>query len=281
MNYIDLIKKIYDTKHTNFQGNLKNLTKFNNYIKSVLLMKYCNMRTKNYKNKPFYKAIDLCCGVGGDILKWNYVDIKHVIFIDNSVESLKQLDERLDKCDIKYDYTILEYNCFDKFLHKYIYKNTTYYKFNVISCQFGFHYSFNNIDTLQYVLSNISKLLELGGYFICTIPDSGKIKSMLKKTQKFENNICKIKHIDNTKYEFNLKKCIMNSIEYYMNIDDLLKITDENKLECIENISFPNFYKYNFNQYKTIPTPDMQHVNLDEFNVISLYKVLVFKKKIF
>jgi hypothetical protein len=54
--------------------------------------------------------------------------------------------------------------------------------FNVSSCQFAMHYFFENPDTLQGFLRNLSECTKLGGYFIGTAYDGQTIFNVLSKT---------------------------------------------------------------------------------------------------
>jgi mRNA (guanine-N7-)-methyltransferase len=47
--------------------------------------------------------------------------------------------------------------------------------FNVISCQFAFHYSFETKERAQLALKNISQLLVSGGMFFGTIPNAYRL----------------------------------------------------------------------------------------------------------
>jgi hypothetical protein len=59
--------------------------------------------------------------------------------------------------------------------------------FNVSSCQFALHYFFENADTLQGFMRNVSECTKLGGYFIGTAYDGKQIFKLLSKKQKSES----------------------------------------------------------------------------------------------
>ena len=62
-------------------------------------------------------------------------------------------------------------------------------KFDIISCQFSFHYYFENIEMLNSYLTNISENCKKGGYFIGTCYDGTKIFNMLRDSgdQEFKD----------------------------------------------------------------------------------------------
>jgi len=55
--------------------------------------------------------------------------------------------------------------------------------FNISSCQFALHYFFENPDTLQEFMKNISECTKLNGYFIGTCYDGKEIFNLLKKVE--------------------------------------------------------------------------------------------------
>jgi hypothetical protein len=59
--------------------------------------------------------------------------------------------------------------------------------FNVSSCQFALHYFFENAETLQGFMRNVSECTKLGGYFIGTAYDGKQIFKLLSKKQKGES----------------------------------------------------------------------------------------------
>ena len=47
--------------------------------------------------------------------------------------------------------------------------------FDLVSCQFAFHYSFESLPQAEQMLANVSSNLLPGGYFIGTTTDSNDI----------------------------------------------------------------------------------------------------------
>ena len=46
---------------------------------------------------------------------------------------------------------------------------------DIVSCQFGFHYSFESLKQVEQMLQNVSENLKYGGYFVGTIPNADRI----------------------------------------------------------------------------------------------------------
>jgi mRNA (guanine-N7-)-methyltransferase len=57
-------------------------------------------------------------------------------------------------------------------------------KFDIVSVQFSFHYSFETVEQAQKMLLNISQNLAPGGFFIGTTPNSNRIVYGEKCTQQ-------------------------------------------------------------------------------------------------
>lgn len=47
--------------------------------------------------------------------------------------------------------------------------------FDIVSCQFAFHYSFESVSQAECTIRNAADNLRPGGYFIGTIPDANDI----------------------------------------------------------------------------------------------------------
>lgn len=56
-----------------------------------------------------------------------------------------------------------------------LFKNERSQKFDICSCQFALHYSFESMVKAKVMLTNITESLKPGGYFIATIPDADYI----------------------------------------------------------------------------------------------------------
>lgn len=53
--------------------------------------------------------------------------------------------------------------------------------FNIVSCQFAFHYFWKSRETLHTALRNVSELCAVGGYFIGTTYDGSKVHKLLER----------------------------------------------------------------------------------------------------
>jgi len=130
--------------------------------------------------------------------------------------------------------------------------------FDIVSCQFSIHYYFENSNTLNTYLNNVSNSLKPGGKFIGTCLNGNTIFELLKISDVLRNegtNTCwKIsKKYTNTKFGPNenslgleidvFNESIGVSIkEYLVNIDYLKLMCDKYKLKLKETNSFEQLY---------------------------------------
>ena len=93
--------------------------------------------------------------------------------------------------------------------------------FDIVSCQFSFHYFFENTDKLDGVLSNVSNSLKKGGVFIGTTLDGKKVFDLLKKEKTvMKHNNSQLLWKISRKYEEDTfsddESCLGYKIDVYM-----------------------------------------------------------------
>ncbi|KAH3705866.1 P-TEFb-cap methyltransferase Pcm1 [Pelomyxa schiedti] len=54
--------------------------------------------------------------------------------------------------------------------------------FDVVSCQFALHYSFESEEKVRGLLCNVTTRLKPGGFFVGTIPDANVLVKKLRNT---------------------------------------------------------------------------------------------------
>lgn len=243
LNYVSL-DNIYDLKNLKLEniGALYDLTKdnvqrkswrkFHNYVKGEILKKASELTETNYH-------LELACGKGGDLFKWQKLGYKNILAIDTSSNELYEKNgfkERLICAGfIKKDYyykkndmkiTIVfgdvskslktcglnnEEN--DK-LNEYFKNLPKDFKgFDTIGIMFAIHYMFGDSDDknkpwnskqkkLEGFMKNIKENLKYGGIVFGTYLNGKNIKN---KTNTFIHNgkqIYKIEHLLNEKDNF-------------------------------------------------------------------------------
>ena len=195
------------------------LRNFHNlYVKSLLIKSV---------TKPGGTLIDLAVGKGGDWPKWIDAKLKFVFGVDISRDNIQnRLDGAYARyLSNKKRYRVMPAALFvngnssvnirnttgiivdkDKQITKAVFgqgpKDATLlgqgvYKqygvaaegFDVCSIQFAVHYMFENQETLQNFLRNVTEVTKEGGYFIGTSYDGEKLFNMLKNVEENESKV--------------------------------------------------------------------------------------------
>ncbi|KAJ4773470.1 mRNA cap guanine-N7 methyltransferase [Rhynchospora pubera] len=158
------------------------LKKLNNWIKSVLIQLYARAGDA---------VLDLACGKGGDLIKWDKARIGYYVGIDIAEGSIKDCrtryngDADLQQRRKKFSFParLICADCYDARLDQYLYDDAP---FDICSCQFALHYSWSNEARARQALANISALLRPGGTFIGTMPDANVIIKRLREAEGLE-----------------------------------------------------------------------------------------------
>lgn len=246
-----------------FNSPIFYLRNFNNWVKSVLIQEYIDkIREKDY-GRPL-KVLDICCGKGGDLSKWQKARVEHVIFADIAQVSMQQCQARYEelqkRCRRLYSAEFITADCTKETLRdKY---NDPSINFDIVSCQFSFHYCFESLAQARRMLSNISECIKPDGYFFGTIPNAYEIVSRARKSldNSFGNRVYNIKLLFDpkdgyplfgAKYDFHLEG-VVNCPEFLVNFDMLEKLAAEYGLELIYKAGFADFFKEHSENYKPL-----------------------------
>ena len=126
--------------------------------------------------------MDLGCGKGGDLKKYNFESISNYFGVDISIRGLKDAVLRKVKSNIKFPTTFvcmsgdLQPEKFNDRIPKLMY-------FDLVSAQFCIHYFFSKEQCVRNFLENVSTKLTKNGIFVATFPDSSVIIKKLEGNQ--------------------------------------------------------------------------------------------------
>jgi len=173
---------------------------FNNWIKSMLIGDFLEKIKDNKVDGAEVKVLDMCCGKGGDLLKWKKGEIDYLVGADIAATSIEQCQSRYDDTwgrggfnqQKRFGAQFITADCTkERLKDKYVKQNL---QFDLTSCQFSFHYSFESIAQVDQMLQNAAECLRPGGYFIGTTPDSNEIVKRLRASDssKFGNEVYSI-----------------------------------------------------------------------------------------
>ncbi|GAA5833883.1 hypothetical protein JCM11251_005998 [Rhodosporidiobolus azoricus] len=151
------------------------LKSFNNWIKSVLIAKHG--RRESEREKPHIRVLDLGCGKGGDLKKWQKAGTEEYIGIDIAVVSVEQARKRFDEMYFgrqkRFPASFFALDCFESPITEVL--DPSYFDpkpFDIVSMQFCMHYAFETEAKVRQMLENVSRFLKPGGRFVGTIPDA-------------------------------------------------------------------------------------------------------------
>lgn len=231
--------------------NTQALSTFHNWIKFQLIS-----FGVNYTNGE--SLLDIAVGRAGDLIKWTRTGIKYVTGIDSDESAI------FGKIStVGFDGAIARYQGFkgkkpkvsfhkmsatDKDILIKLNKKDSGKIYDIVSCQFAFHYFVKEIDV---VLGLISQKLKSGGLFIGTASDGDLIRQNLINGD-INLPIVKIQKKNNNEYIYNLNSEQPGRVtffqykgattEYFLYKEFLVYKAKEYGLELVEILNFSSWY---------------------------------------
>ncbi|KAJ4442161.1 hypothetical protein ANN_12027, partial [Periplaneta americana] len=247
------------------------LRNFNNWVKSMMInlmhMK-CDVSdeylSKIWQGKQHgapVRVLDMCCGKGGDLLKWRRGNITHLVCADIAEVSVEQCQTRYNELQNRsrndrgfapvFTAEFLSADC-TKVRLREKYKDPSM-ELDLVSCQFSFHYCFESLPQAECMLRNAAECLRPGGYFIGTIPDAYEIVNRLQKAggPSFGNEIYKVEFQCDTKpplplfgakYNFHLEG-VVDCPEFLVHFPTLVKLAEKFGLQLVLKERFHDYYE--------------------------------------
>ncbi|CAG9538633.1 unnamed protein product [Cercopithifilaria johnstoni] len=242
------------------------LRNFNNWIKSMLIAEF--LERLQMEGCPKAIVLDLCCGKGGDFLKWRNGNVNHVVAADIASVSLEQCEKRYK------DMKARENPRRPLFSAEFIVADATrdrlidhycdrFIKFDMCSCQFSFHYCFESEKQARRMIQNAVERLKPGGYFIGTLPDAERIMYCIKNSKDgtYTNGISRLMYGDvealrdsairppifGALIHFTLDTQV-NCPEYLVHFPVLERLLADCGLKLIYKKRFPDAFEYYMNE---------------------------------
>jgi len=237
------------------------LLRFNNWIKACLIKEY---------TPPLANVLDLCCGRGGDLSKWEHAEACHVYCVDASAESIAETIRRYKESDAAFsmDSLVADVSSCDTLGNNY---------YDIVSCQFALHYLFETRERASATLLRVAKSLKEGGYFLATIPSVARLFD-LTQTNNFYASM-KPSTINTRAYTFWLMDAIDHVVEFFVPLDELRTLAGEHGLVPVRlPTSFAEYAQQHSNKLKHMQ-PDIAAMPKDLWQACCLYDVVVFQKK--
>ncbi|KAI6202481.1 MRNA cap guanine-N7 methyltransferase [Aphelenchoides besseyi] len=235
---------------------------FNNWVKSMVIGDF--LERLKQEGCPRARVLDLCCGKGGDLLKWKIGGIRDIVMTDVADVSLEHARDRYKEVKQR-----MEREGREPFSASFITADlgaqrlTDHYEvkdelFDLTSCQFAIHYSFASEPRAWQFLRNATERLRPGGYFIGTMPDARQILNLIinkGNNNCYENDVCRV---DLTDKAINLKTTqpplfgaqiyfaldqVVNCPEYLAYFDLLQRMLADCDMELVYMKPFSEIYK--------------------------------------
>ncbi|CAN9503555.1 unnamed protein product [Ophioblennius macclurei] len=205
------------------QSRIFFMRNFNNWVKSVLIGEILE-QVRIAKPGPV-SVLDLGCGKGGDLLKWRRGGIDHLVCADIAEVSVDQCRSRYEdmkrKSHFKEKIFTAEFitaDCSKELLSEKLESSEL---FDICSCQFVYHYSFESEQKAEMMLRNACERLKPGGFFIGTTPDAFELVKRLEASDSlsFGNEIFKVSF--QSKGSYPLFGC-----QYHFNLEGVVNVPE-------------------------------------------------------
>lgn len=164
-HHYDNHAKNTSTRQERAEGPAAPLKKYHNSIKRHLILTFASHAES---------LLDVACGRGGDLAKWEAAMIKTVHGVDISSEEIKEAERRLKEGKYKNNITFSVSSTLST-------EDWQYGVHDVVTCMFALHYFCSSERILDHVIRNISGSLKKGGIFMGAVPDGKMIEKALKE----------------------------------------------------------------------------------------------------
>ncbi|MEQ2252822.1 hypothetical protein ILYODFUR_025790 [Ilyodon furcidens] len=206
------------------QSRIFYMRNFNNWLKSVLIGEILE-QARGTGSRPVY-VLDLGCGKGGDLLKWRRGGISHLVCADIAEVSVEQCQSRYEDMKRKshakekiFSAQFITADCSKEVLSEKL--DDPELMFDICSCQFVYHYSFESEQKADMMLRNACERLKPGGFFIGTTPDAYELVKRLEASDSlcFGNEVFKVSF--QSKGSYPLFGC-----QYHFNLEGVVDVPE-------------------------------------------------------
>ncbi|OLL23872.1 mRNA cap guanine-N7 methyltransferase [Neolecta irregularis DAH-3] len=296
---VDVVKKHYNDRREIGRSARKyspiiKLRAFNNWIKSCLIQKF----TPYTSDHPLV-VLDMGCGKGGDLLKWDKARINIYVGVDVADVSVSQARNRYrDMKRVGFEASFYVLDCFRRSLRDVLPRDHP--PFDIVSMQFCMHYAFESERQARTLLENVTRGLRLGGKFIGTIPNSEIIESHLKEGElKWGNQFYRVefeKPLPNGcfrppfghRYSFFLQDAVEDVPEYVVPFGAFRSLAEEYNLELLYRKPFMDIFQeekqdrelgYLLDRMGVVDQDGRRGIQGDERECAAFYLAFAFEKR--
>uniref|UniRef100_A0A3P8WSH9 mRNA (guanine-N(7))-methyltransferase n=1 Tax=Cynoglossus semilaevis TaxID=244447 RepID=A0A3P8WSH9_CYNSE len=192
-------------------------------IKSIIILEQVRQKEKEQEQ---VSVLDLGCGKGGDLLKWRKGGIDHLVCADIAAVSVEQCQSRYEEMRRKSQFNdkifraqFIAADCAKELLSEKL--DDPGLMFDICSCQFVFHYSFESEQKADMMLRNACERLKPGGYFIGTTPDAFELVKRVETSDSlsFGNEVFRVSF--QSKGSYPLFGC-----QYHFSLEDVVDVPE-------------------------------------------------------
>jgi mRNA (guanine-N7-)-methyltransferase len=185
-------------------SKIKGLRSYNNWVKSVVIQK-CGPK------EPGAKVLDIGCGKGGDLMKWQNARIGLYVGVDPADVSVEQAKERYMQMVRKnrrlFRAEFIARDGFGMSLQGVPAIMDVGFDagldvrwggggFDTVTMMFSMHYAFETEEKAKMMLQNVAGALKKGGHFIGVIPNSDVLSAKVRDHEEgavsFGNDIYQV-----------------------------------------------------------------------------------------
>jgi SAM-dependent methyltransferase len=235
-----------------------------------------NVKHRLYEQftKSGSSLIDIGCGKGGDLHKWEHLGIRSVLAVDISPSHIKEAKMRLiGKRTMNTRVTFLEADAFRDDI-----ASRDGQVYDAMSCMFGLHYASRDESSINRAFQNASSSLKPGGVFFGVCADG----DMVIKGGNISNEIIRIiirpdpSEKWGRAYEFSLLDSMVSekNVEYITRSSDLIQVA---ALHDLVPISLSDCADWKMKDGHTFPNLiGTNEQSINERKVSSMYFVFAF-----
>lgn len=244
------------------KSRIFHMRNFNNWVKSMLINEYITRIRDGSKLGAPLRVLDMCCGKGGDLYKWEKAHITHLICTDIAAVSVEQCESRYRTLIERHNnsgstgggkfFTAEFFACDSTRIRlRNQYKDPSI-ELNLVSCQFAFHYCFESLQQAECMVKNAAECLRTDGYFIGTIPDAYEIvrRQRIAGGSTFGNDLYEVSFMCDAeepplfggKYNFKLQG-VVDCPEFLVHFPLLVKIARKYGLKLVMKESFGGYFR--------------------------------------
>ncbi|KAI7956820.1 hypothetical protein MJO28_003915 [Puccinia striiformis f. sp. tritici] len=309
------------TKGARTESPIFGLRKFNNWIKSVTIDKFASVESSymapllNYNSRRQQqhkshgtKILELGCGKGGDLAKWQNAGVRELYGFDIARVSIEQAQSRYQQsCNQRFYAKFVALDCFSIPIDSVLNPEELREPFHAVSLQFCMHYAFENETKARMMLDNVSKYLITGGVMIGTIPDPDFLvqgwercsQASNEKNPSFGNSVYQIRfpyslrsrdqldQVYGNRYSFYLQDAVEDIPEYLVLWEPFVRLAEEYGLKLVFKQGFHELFhteKANHNyksllyRMKVTNSEGNLMIPHDQWNATGIYLAFAFVK---